>query len=360
MSLHPIRIILAILILGAAIPVAAERRITDQTGRTVSVPEDPRRIVCLAPGALRLAVYLEAVDLVVGVEDLEPRNPRGRPYFLAHPELGALPRVGPGGPAAINREPDMEAVLSVRPDLIFVTYMERALADRVQARLGIPVVALTYGDFAAFDETVYDALRLAGKILNRSERAEAVVAHIEAARRDLAARTGDIPPAERPGVYVGAVGFKGTQGIESTHADYTPLEWIGARNLARTGDHAGHRFVDRETLLAWNPPVVFIDGGGLQRVIEDARRNPAFYRTLRAVETGRVFALFPFNWYVVNIGTAIADAYAAGKILHPERFADIDPATRADETYTFLVGRPVYAKMRESYGELGAAIPLLP
>lgn len=349
-----------VFILAAAIPAAAERQITDQVGRAVSVPENPERIVCIGPGALRLVVYLQAQDRVAGIEELEKRHPYGRPYFLAHPELGELPRIGPGGPASINRKPDLEAVLSVRPDLILATYMEKELADEVQASLNVPVVVLSYGDFAAFDETVYDALRLAGAILNGSERAEAVIEFIETARSDLAERTRDIPPVERPSVYVGGVGFRGTQGIESTHADYTPLNWIHARNLALTGGHEGHRFVDRETLLAWNPAVIFIDGGGKHHVTEDARRKPDFYRSLQAVETGRVFALFPFNWYVVNIGTAIADAYAAGKILQPERFGDIDPAKKADEIYSFLVGWPVYSNMRDQYGEIGAPLPLIP
>jgi iron complex transport system substrate-binding protein len=343
-----------------AAPAAAAREITDQAGRRVSVPDDPRRIVCLAPGALRLVVYLEAQNRVVGIEDLEKRHPRGRPYFLAHPELGDLPRVGPGGPASINRKPDMEAALSVRPDLIFVTYMERDLADEVQAGLNVPVVVLSYGDFAAFDESVFDALRLAGEILGQTERAEAVVDFIQDARRDLADRTEGVPPAGRPDVYIGAVGFKGTQGIESTHADYTPLTWVNARNLARTGGHDGHRFVDRERLLAWNPAVIFIDGGGKHHVAADARRKPAFYQTLQAVQNGRVYSLFPFNWYVVNIGTAIADAYAVGKILQPDRFADIDIPGKADAIYTFLVGAPVYEAMRDSYGELGEEIPLPP
>ncbi len=360
MRTRPIQFFFLILILATAIPAAGERQITDQVGRTVAVPENPKRIVCIGPGALRLVVYLQARDRVVGIEELEKRHPYGRPYFLAHPELGELPRIGPGGPAGINRKPDLEAVLSVRPDMIFVTYMEKELADETQASLDVPVVVLRYGDFAAFDETVYGALRLAGSILDRADRAEAVVEFIEAARRDLDQRTRDIPPAERPSVYVGGVGFRGTQGIESTHADYTPLNWIHARNLARSGGHEGHRFVDRETLLTWNPAVIFIDGGGKHHVTADAGRKPDFYRTLQAVKNDRVFVLFPFNWYVVNIGTAIADAYAAGKILQPERFADVDPAGKADEIYAFLVGRPVYAQMRDQYGEPGARLPLIP
>ncbi|MFP4347947.1 MAG: hypothetical protein ACOC3W_04855 [Thermodesulfobacteriota bacterium] len=52
---------------------------------------------------------------------------------------------------------------------------------------------------------------------------------------------------------------------------------------------------------------------------------------------------------------AASDAYAAGKILYPERFADLDPEKKADAIYTFMVGRPVYDAMARDYGPLGGA-----
>ncbi|MBI4775382.1 MAG: hypothetical protein HY788_14635 [Deltaproteobacteria bacterium] len=61
----------------------------------------------------------------------------------------------------------------------------------------------------------------------------------------------------------------------------------------------------------------------------------------------------PFNRYTTNIGTALADAYAIGKLLHKEHFEDIDPEKKADEIYTFLIGKPVYREMEEVYGPIG-------
>ena len=106
--------------------------------REVTVPFDPNRILCIGPGALRLVVYLQAENRVVGVEDMEKMNPGGRPYWIAHPELHRLPRCGPGGPAGINKKPDLETLLSLAPDVVFVTYMEGPLADEVTRTLGFP------------------------------------------------------------------------------------------------------------------------------------------------------------------------------------------------------------------------------
>jgi iron complex transport system substrate-binding protein len=345
------------MIFGLSINCAVARtvKVTDMADRQVTVPMDPERIVCIGPGTLRLIVYLQAESKVVGVEDMEKMHPGGRPYWLAHPELTGLPRCGPGGAASINKKPDLEAVLAVRPQVLFITYMDGPLADEVQRTLGVPVVVLNYGSFASFDETVYDALRLAGGILNRDQRAADVVAYIESMRRDMRARTRDIASGARPSVYVGGIGYRGAFGIESTEKRYSPFDWVGADNVAeRVNTGIGsHVFMDKEGLLKLNPDVIFIDGGGLTLVKEDFRKKPEVYNALKAFAGRRVYALLPFNWYTTNIDTALADAYAIGKILYPKQFEDIDPERKADEIYAFLVGKPVYQAMKKDYGVVG-------
>jgi iron complex transport system substrate-binding protein len=337
--------------------VLAENRITvtDVGGRVVEVASNPQRIVCLSPGTLRLIVYLGATVKVTGVEDFEKTRPNARPYIMAHPELARLPTIGPGGPGSINKEPDLEAVLKVKPDVIFISYMESANADALQKKLGIPVVILSHGRFASFDELVYDSLRVAGRILRTEARAEEVIAYIENARKDLQTRTQGIPETDKPAVYVGAVGYKGVQGIESTDAAFTPLEWVGARNVAKTISAKGHVFIDKEKLLGWNPDIIFLDGGGANLVKQDFSKKPEFYEGLKAFREKRVFVIYPFNYYVTNVSTAIADGYAMGKILYPDRFSEIDPVIKADEIYTFLYGRPLYEQMAKDFGPLGSA-----
>ncbi len=351
--------IMIIWTLPAVCTAARTVTVTDMAGRRVTAPFDPERIVCIGPGALRLIVYLQAESKVAGVEDMEKRNANGRPYWIAHPELGQLPRCGPGGPACINKKPDLEAVLSDKPEVVFVTYMDGSLADEVQGILGIPVVVLSYGAIGTFDEAVYDAMRIAGKILCREKRADEVVSYIESLRKDLGARTREIPEKSKPAVYVGGIGYRGAHGIESTEQRYIPFEWIGADNVAKRVQ-AGigtHVAMDKESLLKLNPDIMFIDGGGLKLVMEDYRRKPDFYHALRAFSNRRVYTLLPFNWYMTNIGTALADAYAIGKILYKAHFEDIDPEQKADDIYGFLVGKPVYQEMKDDYGPMGQAAP---
>jgi iron complex transport system substrate-binding protein len=331
--------------------------VTDGTQRRVEVPVPAERIIAIGPGALRLICYLDAVDKVVGVERFESVRPTGRPYRLAYPELVKLPVIGPGGPQHINKEPDLEAVLRVEPDVIFATFMKAETADALQAKLGIPVVVLSYGRFPSFDERMYDSLRLAGRILAREGRAEAVIDFVEQARQDLMRRTQGIDASKKPRVYVGGLGYRGLQGIESTDAQYLPLAWVRGENVARQSGKEGAHFVDRETLLLWNPDIIFIDATGLGLIRQDYEKRPQFYEALQAFQDQQVYILHPFIYYVANVGTAIADAYAIGKVLYPETFSDLDPREKADQIYVFLVERPVYGEMSKSFGRLLAPFP---
>ncbi|AIF70113.1 hypothetical protein PAP_08660 [Palaeococcus pacificus DY20341] len=321
--------------------------VVDALGRSVELPKSVEKVVCAGPGALRLIVYLNASGMVVGVEDFEKNYPYGRPYAIAHPELRNLPSIGPGGPGKL---PNLEALIELKPDVIFMTYVDAKTADEIQEKTGIPVVVLSYGQLATFDdEELFNSLRLAGKILKKEERAEEVIAFIKNAQEDLIKRTEGV---ESPTVYVGGIGYKGAHGIESTEAKYPPFVVVHAKNVAdKLGD--GHKFIDKEKLLEWDPEVIFIDDGGLSLVKDDYSKNKEFYNSLRAFKNGNVYGILPYNFYTTNIGTALADAYFIGKVLYPERFEDVDPAEKADEIYTFLVGKPVYNELIKQFGGFG-------
>lgn len=324
-------------------------KVTDLAGREVSVPIPAKRIVAIGPGALRLVCYDGAADKVVGVENAEKQWPAAaRPYIMAYPELKNLPAIGQGGP---DYAPDAEKLVGVNPDVIFVTYLvDKSRAEELQAKTGIPVVVLSYGKLATFDHDVYQSLQLIGRITGNDKRAEEVVAYLKKCQQDLYERTKNIPAGQKPAVYAGALGMKGTHGIESTQANYPPFVSISARNVVDETGRTGSVIIDKEKLLSWNPEIIFIDEGGLSLVRDDYKKNPQFYQSLRAFKNGRVYAQIPYNFYTTNIDTALADTYYAGKIIFPAQFKDIDPVQKADEIYRFLLGKPLYQQVTKGYG----------
>ncbi|MBC7240552.1 MAG: ABC transporter substrate-binding protein, partial [Chloroflexi bacterium] len=174
----------------------------------------------IGPGALRLVVYLQALDKVVGVERAEKAwEVYTRPYRLANPQIAELPTIGVGGPD--NPQPNVEEILRVKPDVIFAT-VRPEYAQSLQEKLNIPVLAINYGTLGNFrTKELFQSIRLMGKVLGKSERAEEVISYIENIVKDLNERTKD---ASKPSkVYVGGLGFKGRHGITSTSPTFPPF-----------------------------------------------------------------------------------------------------------------------------------------
>ncbi len=333
----------------------------DMLSRQIAINHQVHRIVCVGPGALRLIVYLQAEKLVVGVEEIEKRSSTGRPYRMAHPEFAALPSIGPGGPQSINRKPDLEAILKLHPDVIFATYMNKTVADSIQNITGIPVVVLSYGSTESLQSHIEKSLFLAGKILGRESRALDVSSYIEILQKDIHRRIASASTNCKQTVYVGGVGYRGSHGIESTELHYLPFMWTGVHNIAEsvTARIGSHIFVDKEILLSLDPDVIFIDAGGLKLIQEDYRKHPGFYHALKAWSSGKIYLLFPFNYYTTNLETALLNAYAVGKVLFPRQFQDVNLKTKADEIFSFFVGSSVYEAMERAYGPLGCPVSLL-
>ncbi|MDK2918389.1 MAG: iron complex transport system substrate-binding protein [Candidatus Petromonas sp.] len=322
--------------------------IIDTLGRNMTFESTAKRVVAIGPGALRLYCYVGSIDNLVGIEQIEKKEPKGRPYAIANPSLKELEVIGPGGP---NNGPDPEKLLSVKPDVIFTMYSyDKATVDALQSKTGIPVVALSYGKIRTFDPSIYESIEIIGKVIGEEKRASEVINYIKKCKNDLDNRTKDILDSDKPSTYVGAISYKGAHGIESTFSNYSLFNSVNAKNVVDETGETGHIMIDKEKLIEWNPDKIFIDLGGLQLVKEDYNKNPEFYNILAAFKNGEVYSQLPFNFYNTNIDTSIADAYFIGKVLYPDKFDDIDPETKADEIYKFLLGKEVYSQMANDFG----------
>ncbi len=320
---------------------------TDILGREIEVSNNVERVVGVASGAVRMLSYLDATDLIVGVEEFEHSRIIS-PYQFANPELSELPNIGPqhGG--------DAEMILAQKPDVVFYSCSQVDPAsedtmDNLQTKTGIPVIAIDLGDLDARKDVFYSSLRLMAEVLDKEERAEEVIEFIEETLEDLHERTKNIPDSEKPNVYVGGVALRGAQDILSTRASYPPFEYTNSINVA--GEiGTGHAFIDKEQLLEWDPDFLLVDSGSYENVV-DAINGDVSYQILTAVENGDIYTVMPYNRYNINHATVLTNAYYVGSVLYPEHFEDVDVTARADSIYDSMVGSPVYAEMaEEAYG----------
>ncbi len=340
-------------------PQHSEARVlTDAAGRRVTVPKQVNRVICSGPGSLRLLTYLGASDLVVGVDSIEKRGSQVdlRPYALTHPEYGTFPMIGE---FRGQDNPELIAALTPRPQVIFKTYPRPGHdPDRLEAQTGIPVLLLDYGDLTDRRKGLNQALRILGTVLDRSDRAEEVIAFFDKQIAELDRRTSDRRPEQQPRCYVGGIAMRGAMGFENTAPNYAPFVFTNTVNVAggisSTEQRHNTMTVSREQIMAWNPDAMFMDLAMLR--LNAAKPDEAgvhlnrAYSELRAIREGRVFGLLPQNSYGENFGSVLANAYFIGKTLYPERFQDIDPKTRADDIYRTLLGEPALSDMNRRMG----------
>jgi len=341
-------------------PSVSALTVTDALGRVHELPDDVSRVICSGSGCLRLLTYLTAQDLAVAVDDIESKRNRfdSRPYAMANPEFKTMPIFGQ---FRGQDNPELILTLDPQPQVIFKTFATMGHDPvELQSKTGLPVVVLDAGDLGGRRDRFYASLRLMGQIVGKTERAESLVAYFDAAIADLAQRTADIPGSQRPSVYIGGVAYKGPHGFQSTEPTYPPFLFVQARNLARDEGGAGQDLsntdVAKEKIVAWDPEHLFLDLSTLQMGEEagglyELRTDPA-YATLTAVREGRVYGVLPYNWYSQNFESILANAYFVGKILYPDRFEDIDPKVKADEIYSFVVGKPVFTEMNRTFSDL--------
>lgn len=316
------------------------RIITDATGRQVEIPQVVQSIVCVNVGPLRFTTYMQATDLVIGVEqnEIEPRITKPFSY-INNPLFSTLPVMGDNGTTYD------EEIIKLNPDVVMAA-VDKDTADNLQNKLGIPVVTIPLID-NMFDSKCYQTLALMGEVYGRQERANELIAYIKGLEEDLTRRTKDIPEEEKPTVYAGGISFKGAHGFDGTEANYSPFVAIGAKNLADLTGQTGAFNIDLEQVLQWDPDIIFLDFNGMALINEDYAANPDYYNSLTAIKEGRLYSQISFRTNAVNAELALADAYYAGKVIFPQQFADVDPAAKADEIFEMMLGTKFYDTLKE-------------
>jgi ABC-type Fe3+-hydroxamate transport system, periplasmic component len=321
-----------------------ERTITDILGRTVTIPARVERIAAIN-GAARMLTYARAVDKLVGVTDMDKKGAAGMPYSYVNKEkFQTLASVGKGGSNDIAY---IEKIAELSPDLIFAFTNNIDAVNDVQNKTHIPTVALY--KTSMFSDDFFETLLLIGSIMGTQTECKRTVDTIKNWQRDLNDRTKDIPDAAKPSVYAGAVSFRGGHGIEGTCGAYPPFTAVNAKNVVDSTGKTGEMLIDREKITEWDPDIIFLNPSNMNLVNEDYKKNKNFYENLSAVKNGRIYSQVSYNYNWTNVEIAIADAYYAGCIIYPERFADIDFNEKAEEIFKAMLGQ-TYLEVLDNAG----------
>ncbi len=264
--------------------------ITDSYGEIVTVESEPMRVISVAPNLTETMFRIDAGDKLVG-----------RSEYCDYPdEALEIESVGS------IYEPDIEAIVSLEPDLVIVsTHFDEENTVKLE-ELGISVVTLYEEDEM---EGVYGMIETLGEIMNRQEAAAECVAEMQ----DIIAEVEEtVAGQEHPTAYY-VVGF-GEYGEFTAGGDtFTGqmLTMAGADNIAQ--DVSGWSITTEEIIEA-DPDIILTAD-----YMYDEFKTTSPYSELTAVQEDRVYVID--NDLLEHQGYRNAEGVRAiAEICYPELF----------------------------------------
>lgn len=321
--------------------VFAQRTITDQNGRKVSIADKIERIVVLQHQSLNVLVQLNATHKIVGVLQSWQKQ-LGENYINLAPNLKNLPT--PGDLKNIN----YEQILKINPDVVIVAnYIPQEFIHKMQ-ELKIPVVCMSFfknsknspnslnpkfkdlkDEEIAYTQGLYEGIELLGTIANKEQNAKELISHIKKNQEILATYTAKIPNNNRVKLYMANPNFTTYGSGKYTNIIFSRA---GGINVA-ANDIKGYKQISPEKLISYNPDVIFAQERYPQ-VIDGLKQNISI-KNIKAIKNNKIY-LMP--QYAKAWGFPTPEAMGIGefwvmKKLYPKITKDLDIDKLVQEYY---------------------------
>ena len=346
--------LLLLLALLCSLPALAAE-ITDLRGRTVALPDRIERI-SIDDGRYLIALALIQPDpvqvLAAWPRDIHRISQATYQRFLERfPELDRLPQI-----ASSAGSFNLEAVLAAAPDVAVVS-LGSGPSDAQVALLqkaGIPVVFIDF--FTNPFSNQADSLRILGQLTGAEPQAEAFIAFREQRLQTISQRIAQIAEQDRPTVFLEAHAGMSSDCCNSPGrgnvGDY--IDFVGGHNIGADVLTSSFGKLNLEYVISRDPQVYIATGGAhLERsgglVLgdgyseEEARASLASISSrqgiaqLSAVKNGRSHGL---SHALINSPIDIVATEAFARWVHPELFAELDPAATLDKINTRFLAVP--------------------
>jgi iron complex transport system substrate-binding protein len=266
--------------------------ITDQLGRTVTVPRNPARIIALAPSITEIVYALNQQHRLVGVT-------RYSDYPV---QAQALPKVG--SYVQLN----LEKIAALNPDLCIAVKDGNPIAViRRMETLKIPVYAVDPRDFTAIGATISEI----GRLLNAEDAAEGVNADMAARVARVQSRVAGIEA--RPRVFF-QIGVSPIVAPGTDTFIHKLIEMAGGQNT--TAGPVPYPRISREQILTLAPEVVIITSMARHATFQRVKQEWQRWSDLPAVQTGRIH-LVDSNLYDRASPRLVAGLEQLAELIHP-------------------------------------------
>lgn len=288
------------------------RTVTDDSGRQVSLPMQPKRIVSLTYGTDEILTALVSTDRIASYSKYAGDDGIS---FLTKDEVAKVGRT-------VDMEP--EHILALAPDLVIASTSTPMQTVEVLTHSGVPVYV------SAIPTTVEEMkgkVRGVAKAVHEEEKGEALVSDMESKLAALASKLSAVSP-DKERVALG-MSFRGILGKKGTlFSDVLRLAHVKDGAAVYEVPKGADAYLSLEILPKIDPDVILLPnwrvkaGDDTKAFEEGLLSNPAL-REVTAVKERR---LVPFSEkYKYVMSQHVVDAVeAAARAVYPEVFVTSD------------------------------------
>jgi iron complex transport system substrate-binding protein len=239
--------------------------VTDQIGRKVDVPDNPQRVISLAPNITEIIYALNRESLLKGVTQ----------HCDFPAEAKRLPRIG----SYVGL--DLEKIVSLKPDLCIAIKdgNPKNVIDRLES-LGIPVYAVDPRNLGSVMETIV----LIGGLLGADKKAELLVKKMRlrvSHLMEMVAKT-----SHRPRVFF-QIGTAPVVSVGTRTYIHELILLAGGINVT-AGDTPYPSF-SREQLIAFSPEIIIITSMEKSDALEEVLAEWNKWPQIGAVLNKRIY-----------------------------------------------------------------------
>jgi iron complex transport system substrate-binding protein len=280
--------------------------VVDGFGRNVTIGRLPTRIVSLQPSNTEILFAIGAGDRVVGVT----RYCDYPPEVLARVKDGSIKVVGG------FTDPNMELIVSLRPDLVLAWgHLQKEAVSSLETK-GLIVVAL-------YPKTVADIpedIKLVGRIVGRSDAAMQLAESLEKRINIVLDKTG--AAAYKPRVYF-EIWYDPLMSVgPGTYIDDL-ITMAGGVNIF-ADSKTPYPEVNSEIIIERDPEIIIVTRGYMGLAIEDAKskiRDRPGWASISAVLNNQIYEVDENMVY--RSGPRIVDGLETLAVtIHPEFFPE--------------------------------------
>uniref|UniRef100_UPI004029ED30 ABC transporter substrate-binding protein n=1 Tax=Dialister sp. TaxID=1955814 RepID=UPI004029ED30 len=293
-------------------PQSETRTVTDDSGRQVSLPMQPKRIVSLTYGTDEILTALVSTDRIASYSKYAGDDGIS---FLTKDEVSRVGRT-------VDMEP--EHILALAPDLVIASTSTPMQTVEVLTHSGIPVYVSAIPTTV---EEMKEKVRGVAKAVHEEEKGEALVSDMESKLAALASKLSAVSP-DKERVALG-MSFRGILGKKGTlFSDVLRLAHVKDGAAVYEVPKGADAYLSLEILPKIDPDVILLPtwrvkaGDDTKAFEEGLLSNPAL-REVTAVKERR---LVPFSEkYKYVMSQHVVDAVeAAARAVYPEVFVTSD------------------------------------